>query len=194
MATQIQTNLVNRVEEQFRNERYKTQAFTNPVSKSLAEAGDSKAMGRKAEMYVQNILLSLGLRCKLLNGHEPYDLTTPNGKNIGRIEVKAAKVGYATTVRKDGTRSKLYRFNQMKPECFDLIFWVFVDHEECVVRVGGKKAKQHILKWGTLQSGHNKETGYCMSANESKRNAKERGRDDIFMDVTLNNIKKLLKG
>ena len=191
MATQIKTNLVNRVEEQFKNERYKTQAFTNPVSKSLAEAGDSKAMGRKAEMYVQNILLSLGLKCKILNGHDAYDLTTPNGKNIGRIEVKASKVGYTNKTKKDGTRSKLYRFNQMKPECFDLIFWVFVDHEECVVRVGGKKAKQHILKWGTLQSD---EKGYCMAANETKRNAKERGQDDIFMDVTVNNIKKLLKG
>ena len=28
----------------------------------------------------------------------------PNGQNIGRLEVKTAKVGYNTAVRKDGTR------------------------------------------------------------------------------------------
>lgn len=197
MATKIKSSCVNRVLEQFRSERYKNQEFTNPVSKSLAEAGDSKAMGRMGEIYIYDMLLSLGLKCKLLNGHDAYDLTTPSGQNIGRIEVKTSKVGY-NVARQDGTRGKRYRFNQMKPECFDLIFLVFADHEECAVRVGGRKAQEFILKYGSLQqdkdiAGKVEKEGYTMAFPELKRHSKERGRDDIFMDVTVDNIKKLLK-
>lgn len=197
MATKIQSSCVNRVLEQFRSERYKNQEFTNPVSKSLAEAGDSKAMGRMGEIYIYDMLLSLGLKCKLLNGHDAYDLTTPSGQNIGRIEVKTSKVGY-NKARKDGTRGKCYGFNQMKPECFDLIFLVFADHEECAVRVGGKKAQEFILKYGTLQqdkdiAGKVEKSGYRMHFLENKRHSQEQGRNDIFMDVTADNIKKLLK-
>ena len=190
METKVNASMVNRVQEQFKRERYKSQEFTHPISKMLAEAGDSKAMGRMGEIIVLNLLSNLGFKAKLLNGIEPCDLTMPNGQNIGRLEVKTAKVGYNTAVRKDGTRGKHYAFSQIKPECFDIIFFVFVDHNECVVRVGGRKVKDLIRQHGSLQRN---ESGYCIQFGETKRQANERGQDDVLVDLTVTNIKKMFK-
>tara|TARA_B100000497_G_scaffold126221_1_gene164536 strand:+ start:1413 stop:2006 length:594 start_codon:yes stop_codon:yes gene_type:complete len=188
--TKVNASMVNRVKEQFTKERYKTQEFTDPFSKMLAEAGDSKAMGRMGEILVLNQLSDVGFKAKLLNGIEPCDLTMPNGQNIGRLEVKTAKVGYNTAVRKDGTRGKHYSFSQIKPECFDIIFFVFADHNECVVRVGGRKVRDLIRQHGSLQ---HKANGYCIQFGENKRQVNERGQDDVLVDLTAENIKKMFK-
>ena len=188
MATKVKAAVMNRALVSYRKDQKKVQGCTNVGARQLAEAGDSKAIGRMGEYLVKAELEDLGYEVKLLSGADSCDLKIKIGQSWKRIEVKTSKVGLNTTVRKDGTRSKIYCFNSIKTELFDMIVFVFIDYDRTVIKVGGEAAKRHIELWGS--DGHN---GKCLCFGENMRNHKERGQQ-IFSEIKKENVKTSLKG
>lgn len=187
MATKVKAEVCNRAAARYRNDKIKTQAYTDEVSRQIVESGDSKAIGRMGEYIVMEQLEDLGFKVKLLSGGDSCDLKVKIGQSWKRVEVKTSKVGLGTLARKDGSRRKNFTFNAIKTELFDMVVFVFVDYDRTVIKVGGAEAKKFVDLWGS--DGMN---GKCVAFPETYRHPKEYGRE-IVLDMNKKNVRLSLK-
>ena len=187
MATKVKAEVCNRAVARYKNDKIKTQAYTDEASRQIVEAGDSKAIGRMGEYVVMEQLEDLGFKVKLLSGVDSCDLKVKIGQSWKRVEVKTSTVGLNTTARADGTRSKKYAYNAIKTELFDMIVFVFVDYDKTVIKVGGKEAKKFVDLWGS-----NAINGKIIVFPENYRHCKEFGRE-IMLDINKKNVRLSLK-
>tara|TARA_Y100000401_G_C8296215_1_gene211462 strand:- start:268 stop:837 length:570 start_codon:yes stop_codon:yes gene_type:complete len=188
MATKVPAAISNRAKARFMNDKLETQAFTDVVSRDIVEAGDSTAIGRMGEYVVMEALEDLGFKVKLLSGTDSCDLKVKVGQQWKRVEVKTSKVGLQTKPLKDGTRNKMFVFNGIKTQLFDMLVLVFVDYDKTVIKVGGKEAKKFVNLWGS--NGINgRNLGYYK---DSYRHPKEFGQE-IFLDINKKSVRLSLK-
>ena len=101
MATKVKAEVCNRAVARYKNDKIKTQAYTDEASRQIVEAGDSKAIGRMGEYVVMEQLEDLGFKVKLLSGVDSCDLKVKIGQSWKREEVKTSTVGLNTTARAD---------------------------------------------------------------------------------------------
>ncbi len=186
-TTKVKAEVCNRAAARFRNDKIKTQAYTDEVSKQIVEAGDSTAIGRMGEYLVMEQLEDLGFKVKLLSGTDSCDLKVKIGQSWKRVEVKTSTAGHNTTVRKDGTRSKKYSFNAIKTELFDMVVFVFVDYDQTVIKVGGAEARKFVNLWGSDAM-----NGKIIVFPENYRHCKEFGQE-VLLDINKKNVRLSLK-
>ena len=188
MATKVKAAISSRAKARYIKDKIETQAYTDAVSRDIVEAGDSTAIGRMGEYVVMEALEDLGFKVKLLNGIDPCDLLIKVGQQWKRIEVKTSKVILHSKTLKDGTRNKMFGFNGIKTQLFDMLVLVFVDYDKTVIKVGGKEAKKFV----NLRGSNGKNGRNLFFYKDSYRHPKEFGQE-IFTEINKQNVKLALK-
>ena len=186
--TKVKAAISSRAKARYIKDKIETQAYTDAVSRDIVEAGDSTAIGRMGEYVVMEALEDLGFKVKLLNGIDPCDLLIKVGQQWKRVEVKTSKVGLQSKALKDGTRNKMFMFNAIKTQLFDMLVLVFVDYDKTVIKVGGKEAKKFV----NLRGSNGKNGRNLFFYKDSYRHPKEFGQE-IFTEINKKNVKLALK-
>ena len=109
----------------------------NKLAYTLSQL-DPNGIGQSGEKLMARLLRQNGYKVKRYGGVNPFDLMV-NG-NI-RCEVKTAKM--FPKQGKKGTRH-ICVFSGVKPECFDILFMVFITPNGLVTKWSEKK---HVLNY-----------------------------------------------